>query len=93
MCTFRVFLAAKCKKLVKRGEGEKEVETETGGSRPVRKGEPGLRIVEGGRCPPQVGDNVRKFVSVYEAKLKLKTKELLARWNITGNIHSYFSVY
>ena len=59
------------------GKGEKEVETEIGGSRrrPVRKGEPGLRIVEGGGCSPQVGDNVRKFVSVYEAKLKLRTKE------------------
>ena len=41
------------------------METEIGGSRrrPVRKGEPGLRIVEGGGCSPQVGDNVRKFVS------------------------------
>ena len=32
------------------GKGEREVETEIGGSRrrPVRKGEPGLRIVQGG---------------------------------------------
>ena len=61
------------------------METQTGGSRrrPVRKGEPGLRIVEGGGCPSQVGDNVRKFVSVYEAKLKLRTKEFSAGGNIT----------
>ena len=71
------------------------METELGGSRSrsARKGEPGLRSVEGGGYSPQVGGNVRKFVSVYEAKLKLKTKELSAGRNILENIHSYFSVY
>ena len=56
------------------------METQTGGSRrrPVRKGEPGLRIVEGGGCSTKVDGNVRKFVSVYKAELKLKNKKLSA---------------
>ena len=71
------------------------METEIGGSRrrPVRKGEPGLRIVEGGGCSTQVGGNVRKLVSVYESKLKLKNKKLSAWGDIKEKIHSYFSVY
>jgi hypothetical protein len=77
------------------GKGESKVETEIGGSRkrPVWKGEPGLRSVEGGGCSPKVSGNVRKFVSVYQAKLKLKNKEISAGGNITENTHSYFSVY
>jgi hypothetical protein len=57
------------------GDGESKVETDIGGSRrlPDRKGEPGLRSVESGGCSPQVGGKVRKFVSVYETKMKLKS--------------------
>jgi hypothetical protein len=77
------------------GKGESKVETEIGVPRrlPDRKGEPGLRCVEGGGCSPQVGGKVRKFVSVYEAKMILKNMEISARGNIEENLHSYFSVY
>jgi hypothetical protein len=80
---------------VEGGDGESKEETEIGGSRrlPNRKGEPGLRSVDGGGCSPQVGGNVRKFVSIYETKMKMKNLKISAgKNNKIENIHSYFSV-
>ena len=76
------------------GRGRVEIISETGigGLRrwPVGKGEPGLRIVEGGGCSNQFGGNVRRFVSVYETKLKLKNQQLSPREENKENIQSYF---
>jgi hypothetical protein len=80
---------------VEGGDGESKEETEIGGSRrlPNRKGEPGLRSVDGGGCSPKVGGKVRKFVSIYETKMKMENIKISARKNNKiENIHSYFSV-
>ena len=51
-------------------------ETEIGGLRrlPDRKGEPGQESEEGGGYSTQASGKVRKFVSIYEAKMKIKNK-------------------
>ena len=76
------------------GEGVRKEETEIGGLRrlPDRKGEPGQESVEGGGYSPQASGKVRKFVSIYEAKMKIKNKKISAR-NKLENIQSYFSVF
>ena len=58
---------------------------------PDRKGEPGLKSVEGGGYSPQVSGKVRKFISIYETKMKIKNIKISAR-NKLENLHSYFSV-
>jgi hypothetical protein len=58
---------------------------------PNRKGEPGLRSAKAGGYSPQVSGKVRKFVSIYETRMKIKNIKISAR-NKLENIHSYFSV-
>ena len=58
---------------------------------PDRKGEPGLKSVEGGGYSSQVSGKVRKFVSMYETKMQMKNRNISAGKK-SENIQSYFSV-
>ena len=47
--------------------------------------------MEGGGYSPQASGKVRKFVSIFEAKMQIKNRKILARKKLE-NIQSYFSV-
>ena len=78
---------------VEGGEGVRMEEPERGGLRrlPDSKGEPGQESVKGGGYSNQVSGKVKKFVSMYEAKMQIKNRKISARKKLE-NIQSYFSV-